>query len=156
MTESNGNSNNNNNGNIDVPTEQLPEPPPAPPAPPDLDDLLGALKYPIKSAKVAKLFDRAPRPAPVGETNRKIVTYTITPETDDQWRDFLQTSTGTTPQRGKGISSAMVELAMQALMAVVAEFKPGEVAAALREISTSNVAREKMVANLNRLAAELG
>lgn len=121
---------------------------------PTLEELIPS-NYPINSEAVADLYDRSERPASEGDVHRKNLTFTITPQTDDEWRDFLQTHTGTLPQRGKGISSPMVELSMQVLMAIVAEFKLGEVAASLTEISSSNESRQRLKANLAKLAEQL-
>ncbi len=109
----------------------------------------------INPAAVSFLYARSPRPAPEGEKNRKTLTFTITPQTDEQWRDFLQTNTGTLPVRGKGISSPMVELAMQLLMAVVADFKTAEVASRLLEIVSSDEARDNIVTNFSKVSTFL-
>lgn len=139
----------------DIPVgKPIPKPEP-PDIPPTLEDLIPSQAYAVNSGAVADLYDRASRPAPVGEINRKNLTFTITPQTDDEWRDFLQTHTGTLPQRGKGISSPMVELSMQLLMAIVADFKLDELAVSLIEISASDEARQQLRANLVKLAEQL-
>lgn len=119
--------------------------------PPTLEDLIPPYT-PINPSAVAFLYDRASRPAPEGEKNRRNLTFTITPQTDDEWRDFLHTQTGTLPARGKGISSPMVELAMQLLMAVVADFKTVEVAERLLEIAASGDARDNISNNLVKVS----
>ena len=108
--------------------------------------------YPVDPSAVAFLYARASRPALEGEVNRKTLTFTITPQTDQEWRDFLHTHTGTRPIRGKGISSPMVELAMQLLMAAVADFKTKDVAQKLTEISASPQANENLSNNLNQIS----
>lgn len=113
---------------------------------------LSSSSYPIDQSKVSELYDRAERPAPEGDVNRKTLTFTITPQTDQEWRDFLQTFTGTQPRRGKGISSAMVELSMQLLMASIANFRVDELAQSLSEISASEDARQQLASNLRSLA----
>lgn len=122
---------------------------------PTLEDLIPLQVYSVNPTAVSELYDRASRPAPEGEINRKNLTFTITPQTDDEWRDFLKTHTGTLPQRGKGISSPMVELSMQLLMAVVASFKLNELAVSLMEVSGSNEARQQLKVNLVNLAEQL-
>lgn len=119
------------------------------------EELIPLSTYPVNSVAVSNLFDRHARPAPVGETNRKTLTFTITLQTDQEWRDFLETYTGTQPQRGVGISSPMVELAMQMLMGVIAEFKLDEIAQALREISTTPLSKQNVKDNLDRLAERI-
>ena len=113
---------------------------------------LTVLPYAIDPSAVAFLYARASRPALEGEVNRKTLTFTITPQTDQEWRDFLYTHTGTLPMRGKGISSPMVELAMQLLMAAVAYFKTKDVAQKLTEISASPQANENLSNNLNQIS----
>lgn len=123
--------------------------------PPKPEEIIPPQYTAINPAAVSFLYSRAARPAPVGIKNRKTLTFTITPQTDQEWRDFLQTNTGTLPVRGKGISSPMVELAMQLLMAVVADFKTAEVAGRLLEIVASDNARDNIVTNLNKVATSL-
>ena len=117
---------------------------------PTLEEL--APSYPVDPSAVAFLYARASRPALEGEVNRKTLTFTITPQTDQEWRDFLHTHTGTRPIRGKGISSPMVELAMQLLMAAVADFKTSDVAQKLTEISASSQANENLSNNFNQIS----
>ncbi len=121
---------------------------------PTLEDL-PKLSTAIDPSAVSYLYERSPRPAPEGEKNRKTLTFTITPQTDQEWRDFLHTHTGTRPIRGKGISSPMVELSMQLLMAVVADFQSNKVATNLREVSASDMARQQLRDNLVKLAEQL-
>ncbi len=123
--------------------------------PPKPEEIIPPQYTAINPAAVAFLHPRSPRPAPKGEKNRKTLTFTITPQTDEQWRDFLQTNTGTLPVRGKGISSPMVELAMQLLMAVVADFKTAEVASRLLEIVSSDEARDNIVTNFSKVSTLL-
>ena len=128
---------------------RIPETPPPPPPPPDLSG------YPISAKRLSSLFPRAPRPASAGEQNRVTLTYTITPETDEQWRDFLQTFTGTRPHRGRGISSAMVELSMLTCMAIVADFHPKAVGYLLSEIANSKETKLRMIESLRMLSEQL-
>lgn len=124
-------------------------------APPKPEEIIPPQYTAINPAAVSFLYSRAARPAPEGIKNRKTLTFTITPQTDQEWRDFLQTNTGTLPIRGKGISSPMVELAMQLLMAVVADFKTAEVADRLSRIVSSSEARDDIANNLNKVITNL-
>ena len=80
---------------------------------------------------VGKLFNDKNKPP---RRKTRTVTFTIREEQDDAWRDFLQTFSGTIPQRGKGISSATVQLGMSIVMAIIADYKVDEVAEMLRSV----------------------
>jgi len=60
--------------------------------------------------------------------------FTIRPQTDEQWRDFLLTYSNTIPRKGKGISSTLVELSMRILMAIIAEFQIEDVSKELNTV----------------------
>lgn len=64
----------------------------------------------------------------------RTVTFTIREEVDNAWRDFLVTFAGVVPQRGRGISSATVQLGMSLVMAVIASYKVTQVATMLKDI----------------------
>ncbi len=84
--------------------------------------------------------------------DRKIIkNFTITPQTSAQWLDFIETESGTIPRRGKGISSVLIELSMQLLMATVAEFNVKLVAKNLNTIMTDSNKRKIVIRNLERL-----
>lgn len=84
--------------------------------------------------------------------NKKVIkNFTITPQTSAQWLDFIETESGTIPRRGKGISSVLVELSMQLLMATIAEFNVKLVAKNLNAIMTDNNKRKIVIRNLERL-----
>ncbi len=128
--------------------KQIPEPePPEPPFPYESFD--------INAKTLSGLFPRAERPAPEGEKNRVTLTYTITPETDEKWRDFLLVFTGRGPYRGGGISSAAVELSMLLFMAVVANFNPKAVGYLLNEVANSEETKARMRESLRVLSKQL-
>lgn len=130
--------------------DHLPDPPPPPPPPFPYDS------FDINAKILSGLFPRAERPAEAGERNRVTLTYTITPETDEKWRDFLLTFMGRGPYRGGGISSAAVELSMLLFMAVVADFNPKAVGYLLNEIANSEDTKVRMRESLRVLSEQLG
>lgn len=90
------------------------------------------------------------------ENNNKVnANYTITPQTREQFLDFIETYSGTIPRRGKGISSVLVELAMQVLMATIADFNVTLVAKNLRAIMTDENKIKIVIRNLERLVEML-
>lgn len=129
--------------------EHLPDPPPPPPPPFDFE------AYDINAKILSGLFPRADRPAPEGERNRVTLTYTITPETDEKWRNFLLVFTGRGPYRGGGISSAAVELSMLLFMGIVADFNPKAVGYLLGEIANSEETKARMRESLRILSEQL-
>lgn len=112
--------------------------------------------FDINAKILSELFPRAPRPAPEGEQNRVTLTFTITPETDEKWREFLHIFTGTRPYRGGGISSAAVELSQLLFMAVVADYNSRAVGYLLNEIANSDETKARMRKSLRILSRQLG
>lgn len=104
----------------------------------------------INYENARNLYDKSPRPSQTDEENRVKRQFTITPETDFIWRDFITTYSGVAPTRGKGISSAMVELAMKLLVGIVADFKVEELAEELRYV-LNETARKNVRTNLQKL-----
>ena len=109
-------------------------------------DPKGAINY----ENARELYEKAPRSTTETEKNRIQRQFTITPATDFSWRDFITTWSGIAPTRGKGISSAMVELSMRLLMGVITDFKITEVANELKHV-LNEAARNNVRENLQKL-----
>ncbi len=98
------------------------------------------------------LYAKVQKPAAEGNRSRIRQQFTIRPSTLSAWRDFLETQSGSVPQRGKGISSAMIELSMRITMAIIADFEieivGDEIASILSHKNTSSL----IANNINQLA----
>lgn len=82
------------------------------------------------------------------KVTRRTKQFTLTKETCDAWEDFLHTHSGSKPQRGRGISSTMTEVAQKLLMAVIAGFNIADVTENLQRIIPNEYAIERMKENL--------
>ena len=89
-----------------------------------------------------------------GQKNRVQKQYTIMPSTIEEFTDFLETYAACPPQRGRGITSAIVEFSIRMTMAIVSGFKVKRSANELAKIVESKEAR-KLIANNLREIAEL-
>lgn len=78
--------------------------------------------------------------------------FSLTKGIDDALRDFLEIYTGTTPTRGKGIASAVIELFVAVCIAVIADFKIEEVAEDIKATITNSAVLQTMSRNFRRLA----
>ena len=97
------------------------------------------------------LFDKE-RPTPRGVGNRTKIQFTIRKTTNTLWREFVHMFSGTPVTKGRGISSAVAELALLILIAIVAEFKVSETGYKLNSVLNSPLAKENARKNLLRLA----
>ncbi len=78
--------------------------------------------------------------------------FSITEMTEQAWIDFMLAYSGTSPTRGRGISSAMVEFCMRLGMGVITEFKLKGVAEDFKQIVPDEYARRAIKNNIERLA----
>jgi hypothetical protein len=103
---------------------------------------------------LSELYDK-PQPRLTGESNRVSLQVTIQPETDEAFRDFVETLTGEEIRAGRGVMSTVAELGLRVLMAVVADYKIAEVAGELRGSLVSDFAVNKVRENIIRFADKL-
>jgi hypothetical protein len=115
---------------------------------------LAEREHAINHENTWNLFEKSVRPAETGDSNRVKLQFTITPETADQWRDFIETYSGQAPRRGRGIGSALVELSMHIFMGAVADFKLKQTAYEIKRIMHKN-ALVNLRQNLLKLASLL-
>lgn len=78
--------------------------------------------------------------------------FSISLATDTAFRDFLEIYSGTTPTRGKGIASAIIEIFLSLGMAVISDFKVTNTIKSLRELIPNPSVRENMSNNLRAIA----
>lgn len=81
--------------------------------------------------------------------------HTISIPTIERWEDFLTILSGMPPQRGRGISSSMVEVAIKLLMAVYTEVDIERVAMELVLTLNSRKDVHRLVENLETLITEM-
>jgi hypothetical protein len=69
--------------------------------------------------------------------------------------DFLQTHSGTQPRRGKGISSAIIEMFIRLGMAFIAGFNVQECAEDMRNLFDSEYSRDRIKENIQEFVRML-
>jgi hypothetical protein len=78
--------------------------------------------------------------------------FSLSIQTDNIFRDFLEIYTGTTPIRGKGLASFFVDFFIRLGVGIVTEFKLEKLAVDIREIAVSDKVLEMITENLRKLA----
>lgn len=81
--------------------------------------------------------------------------FSFTEASDSAFREFLEIYTGTTPIRGKGIGSAILELFMKLGVAIISDFKLEEVGTEMCQLITNPSVRVRMSKNMEKLAKML-
>lgn len=92
------------------------------------------------------------RPTARGDGKSTKIQFTIRRSTNRVWREFVRDFAGTPVTKGRGISSAIAELALLVFVGVIAEFKLSETGYKLNNILNSSLAKERVRANLLKLA----
>lgn len=113
------------------------------------------MKFPIMNYDELWFMFPKERPTRRGETNRAKIQFTITPDTELSWRDFVEVFTGEKISRGRGVSSACGELALRMFMAVIAEFKVEDTVKKIRALLVGEYQKERIKENLHRLADKI-